>query len=212
MIFGPPGVGKTETVKNYVTQHGHAWMVTATEITGKLAPCLGAVCEAMGKWVGGYSLADLRTVIVNSLRYRSGCILVIDEAQHLADNAVEELRSLHDELGLSVVFVGPPEVMARWQTENGSHKARWGQLASRLGPKYHVRGVPPEDVQTVCEGHWRWGIEKKAMGLLQRIATDTMGVRDPVKVTLLAGGLAGDGNPIKAEHVEAAMKLRGMAR
>lgn len=212
VIGGPPGVGKTETIKHYVAANGHAWMVTATETTGKLAPCLSAICDAMELWTAEVSALGLRRAIANHLRYRTGCIIVIDEAQHLADNTAEELRSLYDELGLSVVFIGQTELLTRWMTENGSAKPRWAQLASRLGPRYRIHGALPEDVAAVCEGHWRWGIDHKAMVCLQGIATDTAGVRDPVKVTVLAGGIAGESNPITAEHVDTAMKLRGMVR
>lgn len=213
VIIGPPGVGKTAAIDGYVAGHGHAWKVTAKPSKNKLVPCLAMIKDAMvGHWPYLSSAPELHDTITDYLRYRTNCLLIVDEANHLGDDALEELRSLYDECGLAVVLVGPPELVSRWEAKGGKRHADWAQLASRIGPRLSVSAVLPADVAAVCEGQWKWGIDGKAMDLLQKIAKSTYGVRDPVRVVLGAGGYAGTGNRITVEHVDAAMKLRGMAR
>lgn len=127
VVVGEPGVGKTAAVKSYVAGRAGVWLVTLSPSTSALVPCLTLICTTIASFAPNTGALDVRGAILNRLRcYLDPCPLIIDEAQHLSDQAIEEVRALHDQAGMAVVFVGNRGLVDRWQNKPGVKQIDFG--------------------------------------------------------------------------------------
>jgi DNA transposition AAA+ family ATPase len=128
-------------------------------------------------------------------------LLLIDEAHHLCDAAAEEIRAIFDAVpALGVVFIGGPELRERWTGRP------WAQLTSRVFQRMDLDGPMPADVDAICQAANIEG--KRQRDLMQRAAAKPGGLRVVRKLIDVAATLAGAGQPIKPEHIEAAVRDR----
>ncbi|MFM9673702.1 AAA family ATPase, partial [Streptomyces galilaeus] len=66
-------------------------------------------------------------------------LLIIDEAQHLSEKAIEEIRSWNDKVGLGIALFGNVKVLRR--IEGGGRDDAFAQLYSRLSMRM-IRPLP----------------------------------------------------------------------
>jgi DNA transposition AAA+ family ATPase len=73
-------------------------------------------------------------------------LIVVDEADRLAMNSLEQLRSIFDHSGLGMVLIGMPGIEKRI--------ARYPQLFSRIGFVHEFRALPDADIQALFDQRW----------------------------------------------------------
>jgi DNA transposition AAA+ family ATPase len=125
---------------------------------------------------------------------------LVDEAHHLADVSVEEVRAIFDATSIGVVFIGSRQIRERWSGR------RWSQLTSRVFQRIDIETPLPDDIDAICKAT---GIEgKRPRVLLHNAARMPGGLRVVRKILGVAAGLAGANAPITAAHIEAAFRDR----
>ncbi len=147
-IMGEPGVGKTMAIADFSRHHSHVFVVTASPLFATPNAFMGKVLEAMNMSLGGRSGWHLSDRIRKVLRARKDPLLCIDEAQHLGEKMLEELRSIHDDTGCGIVFIGNREVT---RTVDGTRTANFAQRASRIGKRADLTGPMGHDVKLLLE-------------------------------------------------------------
>ncbi len=143
VIVGDPGVGKTAALDQYCAITPNAWKATMSPSTARLRPALVAVLQAMGVNSRPASTMMLSSVVRDRAANREG-LLIIDEAQHLTQEALEELRAIHDETGCGLVLCGNRQVLTR--IEGASRDAAFAQLYSRVSVRLIIAGPHVEDL------------------------------------------------------------------
>jgi len=204
IVTGEPGVGKSTAARRYVADNPRAYLVTMSPATSALVPSLARIGEALGAFPGSSGACAWSDAIRVALsRQIAPQVLLIDEAHHLSDAAVEEVRAIYDANHVGVVFIGSREIRERWSGK------RWAQLTSRVFQRIDVAGPVPGDIDAICAAAGLDG--KRFRELVRRAARMPGGLRVVSKMLDVAAKLAGAGNPLKLEHVEAAFRDREAA-
>ncbi|WP_086619238.1 AAA family ATPase [Erythrobacter tepidarius] len=149
-----PGTGKTMTIDEYAGRAGPVWKATMKPSSSSLLSMIQAVLKALGVEQRRLSTADASAVVVQRVTGRKG-LLVIDEANWLSLEAIEELRFWHDTTGVGICLLGNEELVQSIKT--GRRRDQLARLMSRLAHMHEQRTPEREDVVAFCDA---WGIEQ----------------------------------------------------
>lgn len=147
VITGNPGVGKTATFRQYQENTPNAVLVTCDKTTTGVTSLLLAMLTASGSTsrYGGRAYV-LKMHLLDRLRAIKP-LIIVDEAQHLDDDAVEMLRSIYDELECGMALAGNQEVMRRIQ--RGARTPAFAQVHSRVSWPQHYASSSVADINLV---------------------------------------------------------------
>ncbi|MEZ5444915.1 MAG: ATP-binding protein [Gammaproteobacteria bacterium] len=180
VIVGPPGAGKTHALKHYKYDRGAIYRVepppNANDQDGfleRLCTVLDAVAVRSKSKATRYELAVSR--MRRGLQRddsdwgygrHGNPLLIIDEAQRLQDNALELIRSIHDQVGGATVLCANPRFESRlFPKVNRKQPHPFPQLAARIDRVYRCDDtVHGDDFDALCE-HYRIG-SKEARDLV----------------------------------------------
>ncbi len=202
-IYGAPGVGKTTTIRDYATTNPNVWVATMAPDCAAPAMALAEVSDAIGlNPENGRAARTLREAIRRHVRGTKG-LLVIDEAQHLAARAVEEMRALHDASGIGLVLAGSHALHGRIGA--ASAIATTAQLVSRMGMRVRVVEADAGDAQVMLDA---WGVQGETERRMLAELVARPGALRNVAMTLEMAALAGNVNgKVNAAAIREARRL-----
>ena len=196
-IVGDPGVGKTTALKRYAAgDHGVAYCAMNPGLTS-MTSVLGRLSSSF-TWVSQFASPPYgHAWLVDQLRGGPIEVLLIDEAQHLNDRYLDEIRCIYDETGVAMVFAGNADLRSRFGNRK---KAGFAQFLSRLdlGPSADsIRALAFHRGANAAAANWL--VEKAAgngnlrtVDVLMNAARDsgageTVGPADLERAALLTG-------------------------
>lgn len=152
ILVGSPGVGKTGAIDQYRVMRGrHVWKMTASPSSKSLNGMLLSLLAATGATREGGSSKMISGMIRERVADRQG-VIIFDEAQHLGDAALEEVRGIYDATGVGVVFAGNKEVLTR--VEGARRDASFAQFFRRIGMVHNFEVPYVEDVSMMLDA-WK---------------------------------------------------------
>ena len=190
-----PGTGKTVTVREYKERAQPVWVATMKPSAVRLNPMILAVHKALGLEPRRMPAAEASNVVIERVRARRG-LLVIDEANFLSIEGIEEIRNWHDETGVGVCLLGNEELLARIET--GRHRDQFARLNRRIANRHAQRLPTREDVRVFCDA---WGINQP----------DIRHYLEKIALTPDSGGLGECQQLIEAGSMLAAADDRGLS-
>jgi DNA transposition AAA+ family ATPase len=195
IITGGAGVGKTTAAEEHQRRQPNVWLMTAKPSVSSTSAVLDAICEAL---TVTETVASRRNrALIRRLTGTQG-LLIVDEAQHLTTQALDELRSIHDEAKIGLALMGNHEVYAR--LEGGSRKPQFAQLYSRVGMRIARPRPLAGDVEALLEAAQIEGVDERK--LLRTIAAKPGALRGMAKTLRVAGILAAsDGDAVTRQHL-----------
>lgn len=202
-----PGTGKTMTIAEYQASASNVWIATMEEATNTLPAMIRVVLRALGVQGRGVSKDQLSQLVKDSTVGRRG-LLVIDEANHLGTEALEQIRAWHDVPGgPGVCLLGNEELLMR--IEGGARRDAFGRLNSRIAQR-HLQHTPlAEDVEAFCDA---WNVSDVGMrDYLKRIALTPAsgGLRECMQIVEQAAMLASeDSQALGLGHLRDAQSTR----
>lgn len=199
VIVGGAGIGKTTTIEHYKARNSNVFVVTAEPVLSSPNNMLSAIADAVG--INEGRQVYFSRAITAKLK-SAAALIVIDEAQHLSSQALDQLRAIHDKAGVGIVVVGNESVYSRLQ--GTERDARFAQLFSRVGMRITQ---PKSRARDICALIEAWRItDEKVKALLKVIAAKPGALRLMTKVIRLATMIAaGDDAPAITEaHVRRA--------
>ncbi len=195
VIVGGPGVGKTRSAEQYATTHTNVWLTTCDPSSASSYALLDYLVDALG--LSETSPHKRARAIAARLRDTQG-LLIVDEAQALSVQAVEQLRAIHDRSGVGMALIGNEEVWSR--LDGGGRKAQFAQVFSRVGARVNAPRPRADDIETLLDAAQVH--DKEQRRLLREIAKRPGALRQMIKTLRLARMVAnGAEQELDAEHI-----------
>jgi len=198
LIYGGAGIGKTETLKEYVRNNAGICFATMTSANKTVATALTEIAKCVGvpPKRNNSMLFDAICVAIKDQRG----LLIIDEAQHLGAQALDIIRAIHDKTGCGIVLVGNEQVYSR--ISGGGTRAEYlDRLYSRVGMRLELGRSTEGDAHALAEA-WKVS-DVDAVKLLVAIAKKPGGLRGITKTMRLATLMARK-DSIHARHIRKA--------
>ncbi|MBR9902105.1 AAA family ATPase [Thalassospira sp. SM2505] len=200
IIAGGAGISKTTACEQYARTNRNVWVATMEPSTKGTHGMLLELAEVLG--ITEKSPTKLSKAIVNRVDGTNG-LIIIDEAQHLTTEALDQARSIYDKARgtVGLVFVGNETVYAR--LEGNGRKPGFAQLFSRVGVRCTQNQPKAADM---CALIAAWDVtDKEEIRYLKAIARKPGALRGMTKCLQLATLLAnGAGVPRTIEHIKMA--------
>lgn len=204
MITQGAGTGKTVACRHYCTTRPHAYLATVSPQTKTVHGMLVELAAELD--VMEHNPAKLTRAIGRKLqRIGNGSLLIVDEAQNLVDDAINQLRHFVDVHKCGVALVGNNEVYGRFTKKNDGPS--YAQLKSRLGKRLKREKPRVADLRTFIQG---WNVtDPDCIKLLIGIGMKGGAMRQIDKTMKLATMIAmGSGEDLTVDHIQAAWKNR----
>lgn len=147
-IMGHPGLGKTQTLERFKLETHNVVLVTASPTCSTVNAILEAVLEAFEMPPGKRSANQLSGMVRRAFKARDNALLIVDEAQHLGERALEELRAIHDSTKIGLALCGNMEVT---RNVEGNRTANFAQRFSRLSMRLMITQPDPKDVTMLLD-------------------------------------------------------------
>lgn len=198
VVAGGPGNSKTETIKHYAASVPNVWVATMKPSTAGVNTMQIKVLEALGERDAKGTPLALSTKIEQLTRNTDG-LIVLDEAQHLGEKALEEARGWHDETGVGICLVGNQDVLLRLTL--GNKRDAFARLASRVAQRLIFNTPMDDDAKALAAA---WGVTAEPMrDFLVEVAKKPGGLRTCTMVMETATMLAvQDRAPISLGHLQ----------
>ena len=184
-IYGPAGVSKSQTCANYGRIAPGVYMATMTPATSSVMSSLHVIATACGIREQAATPKKLQDAIVARLIGSNGC-LIIDEAQHLNANALDQVRSLHDAALVGIALVGNEFVFTRLQ--DGARAVFLDRVRSRIGKTVELRRPSDSDIDALLRA---WHVsDANIRATIREVARRPGALRSATKVLRLASSFA----------------------
>lgn len=201
LIYGDAGLGKTVSLKEYVSLHPDTIYVELKDCDKSTKGVCEKILSCIGKELHGVDRLLVDTItdyLMNNPR-----LIIIDKAQHLSIRALENLRAINDSTETGIVLCGNPTVYDRM---HGRGQAHFAQLYSRIGIRRHI--VEPE-LEDITKIFLNYGLDKESLLYLHKLALQRGGIRNCVKVLNIALQLRdSEKEPLSIDHLQSAYQLR----
>jgi DNA transposition AAA+ family ATPase len=152
MVTSPAGNGKTFTAERYKATHANVFMATMSESSRSVQAMLNEIAAEIN--VGGGGAGLVRAIGKRVARSGGGTLLIIDEAQHLLDEAVNQVRHFLDRYKCGIALLGNNETYSRF-SNRWSETEKYGQLQRRIFMRMKPKPLDESDVRLFIRA---WGV------------------------------------------------------
>lgn len=206
LVYGHSGVGKTEAIKAFARTGNNVWHITASKSRSNELETMYEIALAAGLKDAPYRRGMLSRYLRCHLTGTGG-LIVVDEADWLSYEAIEELRILQEECGIGLVMAGNHQVYDRL-TGGGKRAVDFARLFSRVAKRIVINNVDDADVTAFCAA---WRITgRDELALLHAIAKRPGGLRSIAYILPLAAIYANaEEVSINTSHINTAMIEQG---
>ena len=165
VVCGNPGVGKTEAAREYRRTNNNVWMITITPSCASVLECLTELAFELGMNDAPRRKGPLSRALRRRLEGTQG-LVIIDEADHLGAEVLEELRLLQESTRIGLVLMGNQRVYSNMT--GGNRTVEFARLFSRIAKRTAINKTKKADVKAIADA-WQINGEKE-LELLQQIA------------------------------------------
>ncbi|HFI2483636.1 TPA: AAA family ATPase [Escherichia coli] len=165
VVCGNPGVGKTEAAREYSRTNNNVWMITITPSCASVLECLTELAFELGMNDAPRRKGPLSRALRRRLEGTQG-LVIIDEADHLGAEVLEELRLLQESTRIGLVLMGNHRVYSNMT--GGNRTVEFARLFSRIAKRTAINKTKKADVKAIADA-WQINGEKE-LELLQQIA------------------------------------------
>lgn len=200
------GNGKTTAAKHYIETRPHAYLATMSPATRKVHGMLTEIADCLG--ISTLSASRLHRAIGKRLGQHPRSLLILDEAQNLSDEAVDQARAFLDQFSCGVVLMGNEEIYTRFDAKTDGPS--YAQIRRRIGKKMWRRTPYAEDIKALIDG---WGVDDAAarkflVGIGQKHGA-LGSINETMKLASILAAGAGE-KDVTERFIRAAWENRGL--
>lgn len=154
-ITGKAGSGKTETAKKYETDNKNVFLLSCNEYWDKRW-FLRELLAKMGKDHAGLTLPEMMHKATQLLKSTDNPMIIMDEADKLADNVLLFFITLYNELEnhCGIVLMATHFLEKRIRRGVATEKKGYREIYSRVGLRFiELEDTSYNDVKNVCEAN-----------------------------------------------------------
>lgn len=182
---GQPGIGKTTAACQFTRSNTNVFKVVAHPTLSRPRALLQQLARIVNVQASTGKLDLIHAALVSRLR-GTNALVIVDEANFLEPEALQQLRSLHDQAEIGVALLGNATI--HHNIEGRGRRAEFAQLTSRVGMRIDIRKPDKGDVETLLDA---WGVTGDAeRRQLRVIAAKPGALRTMTKTLRLAHMLA----------------------
>ena len=193
------GLGKSTTARQFAACYPHVFIATMAPSSAGVNNMQQEVLEALGDAGANGTPQRLSRRIKDRVKGMAKPLLILDEAQHLSEKSIEEIRSWHDAIGVGIALFGNESVLQR--LEGGARRAAFAQLFSRVSMRV-TRSQPLRgDIDALAAA---WRIEDdRLIDYIRKIAMLPGALRNATFALELAVMIAGsEGQQLNVGHLQ----------
>lgn len=219
LVAGSPGVSKTATARRFREENPRTWYAAMDPCTRGVPTMLLEILAAMGvSDARGTPQVLIRQICKIAVEAKG--LIIIDEGQHLSEQAIEALRAINDRTRdegqpVGVALMGNESAYSRVGTTGT--EATFAQVSSRFAVRRWIVAPHPEDAAELARA-WAAAngelLGQAEVEFCQLIASKPGGLRN-VEMTMEAAILAARGaeQPLSLSHLQRAFdELSGRGR
>ncbi|HGY4723314.1 TPA: AAA family ATPase [Citrobacter amalonaticus] len=149
VVYGNPGLSKTTARDRFAASRPNVWTFTVSRSSTKVAGCLYAIAQATGvKEPQMYRPDILYRQVRDELKGKKG-LIIVDEADRLGYETLEELRILQEESQVGLVLIGNHRIYNRL-TGNQSRDVDFARLFSRIAKRVVIETATQADIDAIA--------------------------------------------------------------
>lgn len=149
IVYGASGVGKTKAAEEYQHTNQNVWLVTASPARSSLIEILYEMALELNINDAPRRKGRLSRIVAKKLE-RTGGLMIIDEADHLPYDALEEIRILQESTNIGFVLIGNDKVYNRLR--GGTNQAHeFARLWSRVAKKTSIQKSKKADIKAIAD-------------------------------------------------------------
>lgn len=151
-VTGTAGIGKTEAIEVYCSEHANAYHLCCSEYWNKKT-FLSELLKCMGEDSCGSSVPDMVEDVINGLKRKDRPVIIMDEADKLSDSVLYFFISIYNRLEdrCGIMLVATDHLAKRINKGVRNNKKGYQEIFSRLGRKFiSLPALDEEDIATVC--------------------------------------------------------------
>ncbi len=171
-ITGKAGSGKTESAKKYESENKNVFLLSCNEYWDKRW-FLRELLSKMGKEHSGMTLPEMMHKVVLLLKSLDSPIMILDEADKLADNVLLFFITLYNSLEnhCGIVLMATHFLEKRIRRGVAMEKKGYREIYSRVGLRFiELEDTSYSDVEAVCKAN---GVDDSAT--IRAISKDSDG-------------------------------------
>lgn len=203
VIYGMPGIGKSATCEHYRATNRHVWIATIPRHCKTIISMLHKVAKAVGCKAMPHAGAERLFEEIVSRTTNTGGLLIVDEAQHLGIEELDELRCLYDEAKIGMAWVGDKRLDEKTRPSISVPP----QLSRRIGARRGIQKANTADLQALVDA---WGLtDEESIKLLAEIVARPGALGQVTKCLNLAAIEASGIENVSADHIRGAWAALG---
>ncbi|WP_224825624.1 AAA family ATPase [Cognatishimia sp. MH4019] len=199
------GLGKTSAAEAFQASRPHVFHIVLSPSSASIHTMKSEIGAQLG--IDTRNSATLKGAIVEALK-RDGfsALLIVDEAQYLNEDGVNELRHFRDMARCGLVLLGNNESTTPYASRDVKHASP--QVTRRIGYRISVMKPYPEDIDQLLDA---WQITDEDVRRVGTAIATRPGALGALSETIKAASMIarGMGRALKADDMRAAYQLRG---
>ena len=199
------GLGKTSAAEAFRATRPHVFLVTLSPSSRSVHTLKSEIGEQLG--IDTRNSGTLKGAIVEALK-RDGfsALLIIDEAQNLGEDSINELRHFRDLAKCGLVLLGNDESTTPYATRDVKHASP--QVTRRIGYRVNVMKPYAEDIETFLDA---WQLTDKDVRAIGTAIAKRPGALGALTETIKAASMIARGmhRGLTADDLRAAYQRRG---